>query len=649
MRRRKNNQTVSKTAEKGNEERRGEEDDSYASYETGSVHTVYLQMFVEAALTIPPLIASFCYINSVNGHLFFDDKYAIHRNTDVTNWNSPVSDIFKHDYWGRDISDPASHKSYRPLVTLLFKLNHFFHGLRPIGYHATNIVFHVLNTGLVTMVSKRIFAHIEAPGIDVEGASFMAALMFAVHPIHTEAVSSVVGRAEVMCCMFFLLSFYNGIRAAQPHHTNMKDCIMAQVHMMLATLCKEQGITVIGVIMVYDLFCILLPLNKQVNPNIEFNAFNQRDTKKVKNDSGETTVRDSTISERIVPFLQRNVLYLFTSFNFLYWRIKLNQGTLPTWPLLDNPAASGTDFYAKLLNYPYIYAYNAWLLLFPMQLCGDYTYNSIAQIESMYDFRNALTILFVLSCAALVLYGVGYWRRTTGKGEEDVDDTGTEDDKHNHKRLKKKNRDSKNKTSAAAAATNPVSTSTTASTASSTSSTGSSSSTTTTTTTTTTTSSGNAKTDSNRNEGVGLGIRYDGRSIATLFVPTLYLRRDILIAIALIVLPFLPASNLFFPVGFLIAERVLYIPSLGQALLFGSLCARSWNFYKKPYMKYIFWTVCVSFALRTSLRNRDWRTEETFWRSVIDVNPTNAKAHFNYGNVMFSQGNLIQRGAVVFD
>ena len=56
------------------------------------------------------------------------------------------------------------------------------------------------------MVARRTFIHIVETRVDVANAASMAALMFAVHPIHTEAVASVVGRAEVMCCFFFLLS-----------------------------------------------------------------------------------------------------------------------------------------------------------------------------------------------------------------------------------------------------------------------------------------------------------------------------------------------------------------------------------------------------------------------------------------------------------
>lgn len=48
-----------------------------------------------------------------------------------------------------------------------------------------------------------------------------------------------------------------------------------------------------------------------------------------------------------------------------------------------------------------------------------------------------------------------------------------------------------------------------------------------------------------------------------------HLARKLLKTLALTIVPFLPVSNLFFPVGFVIAERVLYLPSIGFLLLFG--------------------------------------------------------------------------------
>ncbi len=69
------------------------------------------------------LIATFSlyfYFNTITGEMLHDDIYAIKNNKDILP-ETPVSEVFVHDYWGRPLTDPRSHKSYRPLTTLTFR------------------------------------------------------------------------------------------------------------------------------------------------------------------------------------------------------------------------------------------------------------------------------------------------------------------------------------------------------------------------------------------------------------------------------------------------------------------------------------------------------------------------------------------------
>ena len=95
----------------------------------------------------------------------------------------------------------------------------------------------------------------------------VATLLFIVHPIHTEAVASIVGRAEILACLFFLLSLMAYLRAV--HCSNIVTGVGA-VHpqfswgwlacsMLLALLAlfsKEQGVTVLGICAIIDIFII---------------------------------------------------------------------------------------------------------------------------------------------------------------------------------------------------------------------------------------------------------------------------------------------------------------------------------------------------------------------------------------------------------
>lgn len=73
-----------------------------------------------------------------------------------------------------------SHKSYRPLTVLTFRLNYLFSELSAASYHLLNVVLH----GVVCVLFLRVCRLF----LD-KTSSLVAALLFAVHPIHTEAVS----------------------------------------------------------------------------------------------------------------------------------------------------------------------------------------------------------------------------------------------------------------------------------------------------------------------------------------------------------------------------------------------------------------------------------------------------------------------------
>lgn len=66
------------------------------------------------------LITFICYANSIPGDFVHDDIEAIVRNPDVIGSNKWTS-LWFNDFWGKPMSDPLSHKSYRPLTTLTFR------------------------------------------------------------------------------------------------------------------------------------------------------------------------------------------------------------------------------------------------------------------------------------------------------------------------------------------------------------------------------------------------------------------------------------------------------------------------------------------------------------------------------------------------
>ena len=72
-------------------------------------------------------LRSVCYIEALEGEFAYDDGAAIVKNKDVNGNNSNAyTDIWSHDFWGQDLRNESSHKSYRPLTTLSFKWQYQF-------------------------------------------------------------------------------------------------------------------------------------------------------------------------------------------------------------------------------------------------------------------------------------------------------------------------------------------------------------------------------------------------------------------------------------------------------------------------------------------------------------------------------------------
>ena len=97
------------------------------------------------------------------------------------------------------------------------------------------------------------------------------------------------------------------------------------------------------------------------------------------------------------------------------------------------------------------------------------------------------------------------------------------------------------------------------------------------------------------------------------------------ISLSLIILPFLPSSNLFFTVGFVVAERVLYLPSMGLCLLvaLGVYRAKSYSRFGSLVIHFGVTLLLLSYSAKTLQRNRDWVSKTTLYRSAVKHFPTN--------------------------
>ncbi len=202
--------------------------------------------------TIVFILSFACFSITAFGGLYFDDTVAVVSNKDVRT-NAPFTDIFTNDFWGTKLRSSISHKSYRPITVLTFRLNYLVSGLQPFGYHMVNVLLYAICCVMLLHVCSIIIGgfHVDKNGIRVftaPKASLLCCCFFAVHPIHTENVAAVVGRADILCMIFYSVSFVKYATFVNKYDSrgtnSIGDLIVAISSAILATFSKEQGITV---------------------------------------------------------------------------------------------------------------------------------------------------------------------------------------------------------------------------------------------------------------------------------------------------------------------------------------------------------------------------------------------------------------------
>lgn len=190
-----------------------------------------------AAPLLVTLAAAAVYAATLAYDLVWDDTLLILQSERLHRWASLPSLLTTH-FWAE--TGEAS-RYYRPLVTLTFFLDVQVWGLRPLGFHLTNVVAHVAVAAAVWALVRR------AAG---EPAATIAGLAFALHPLHGESVSFVSGRTDVLAGLFVVLALvaYDGGREGG-HPAATAWSLGA---FLLALLAKEVAIGLPALLVAWD-------------------------------------------------------------------------------------------------------------------------------------------------------------------------------------------------------------------------------------------------------------------------------------------------------------------------------------------------------------------------------------------------------------
>ena len=135
-----------------------------------------------------------------------------------------------YQLWTQPFFQHSVDKLYRPLISTSFALENYLHGDRPWIFHAVNIVLHAA-------VSAAVGAPGHPTGRSARG--WIAGVLFAVHPVHVEAVAGLVGRAESACALAMVLGIYWFLRDGP---VTLKRGVALCGCFVGALFCKEQGV-----------------------------------------------------------------------------------------------------------------------------------------------------------------------------------------------------------------------------------------------------------------------------------------------------------------------------------------------------------------------------------------------------------------------
>ncbi|MBK8551540.1 MAG: tetratricopeptide repeat protein [Ignavibacteria bacterium] len=150
---------------------------------------------------------------------------------------------------------------YRPVVSASYAIDYSVWGLEPYGFHLTNVIIHIISCLLLFKIFTVLFWKYKYRNL----FSLISTLIFAVHPIHTEAVSWVSGRTDSLVTLFFFASFLFYIEFTKEMDHSKKDnsihkitqknyllLFLSVLFYVFGLLTKEMIVTMPVIILLYD-------------------------------------------------------------------------------------------------------------------------------------------------------------------------------------------------------------------------------------------------------------------------------------------------------------------------------------------------------------------------------------------------------------
>ncbi len=321
------------------------------------------------------------YSNSFESGFVLDNASIIAENPALRVWNTDnFKLILSTNYWAPKFSTDL----YRPVTTLSYAINYSLlgNGESPFGYHVINVLLHWINAVAVFFLMRRM--------TDAIFASAISSAIFAVHPLATEAVTNIVGRADLLATLFVLLGLHLHLSFTSSHGVRRWGILIGiGIVAVLAFFSKENGVVLLGFMIVTD--CLHV---RQKSQRSFWRALAENQRK------GAWQAYVPVIAALVLMVLVRkHVLSELPNF-----------GQIAT----DNPLLMADSWTARLTAIRVIGDYFV-LFAWPAKLSCDYSYNQIPLFNWNRSFSDNLATWLALGLI-LTLLGILFWawiRRST--------------------------------------------------------------------------------------------------------------------------------------------------------------------------------------------------------------------------------------------
>lgn len=206
------------------------------------------------------IVSFVVYANSLYNGFVFDDESVVLGDQSLES----VSNIPKY-FTAQEGFHKVIARYYRPVVSTTYNIDFALWKLNPLGFHLTNILINVINSILLFVFLVKVLKRIK-PGKaedDFPYIPLLGALIFAVHTVHTEAISWVSGRTDSLSFTFFIASFIYFLKYTSERDISKKKIsfLLTGLFYIISLLSKEMAITLPVAVILYDVVVEKLSLD----------------------------------------------------------------------------------------------------------------------------------------------------------------------------------------------------------------------------------------------------------------------------------------------------------------------------------------------------------------------------------------------------